>query len=85
VSEDEFQYNNEEEAEMAQLQSIHNNMNHIAAVQRALREQAARPSLEECEDCGLEIPQARREKIPGCQRCVHCQDIWERFHKLRGY
>jgi hypothetical protein len=43
---DDFEYNNEEEAEMAQLQSIHNNMNAIADVRRALAKQAAQPSLD---------------------------------------
>ena len=30
MNEDDFQYNNEEEAEMAQLHSIHLNMNAVA-------------------------------------------------------
>lgn len=85
MADDDFQYNNEEEAEMAQLHAIHIHMNAVKDVQRAMQEQAARPSLAECEDCGDEIPQLRREKIPGVTRCVHCQDVWERFHKLRGY
>lgn len=52
---DDFTYNNEEEAEMGQLHAIHNNMNAIANVRRALEKQAAEPSLEECEECGDEI------------------------------
>lgn len=85
MADDDFQYNNEEEAEMAQLHSIHMHMNAVADVQRALREQSSHSSLEFCEDCGDEIPEARRIRIPGVTRCVHCQDVWERFHKLRGY
>ena len=26
-----------------------------------------------CEECGEEIPLARREAMPGCTRCVDCQ------------
>ena len=84
VENDDFEYNNEEEAEMAQLHSIHNNMNHIAAVRRALAEQAARESLSECEECGEEIPQARRTLVPGCTRCIHCQGVWEHHRRLHA-
>ena len=84
MAEDDFQYNNEEEAEMAQLHSIHNNMNHIANVRRALAEQAARESLSECEDCGEVIPEARRTLVPGCTRCIHCQETWEHHRKLHA-
>ena len=31
-------------------------------------------SLEFCEDCGEEIPQARRDALPGVRLCVPCQD-----------
>lgn len=34
-------------------------------------------SLEQCEDCGGEIPEARRQAIPGVTRCVECQTISE--------
>lgn len=30
-------------------------------------------SLRHCEECGCEIPQARREALPGVRRCVACQ------------
>jgi len=30
-------------------------------------------SLEFCEDCGEEIPSARREALPGVRLCVSCQ------------
>jgi phage/conjugal plasmid C-4 type zinc finger TraR family protein len=75
---DEFQYNNEEEAEMGQLHAIHNNMNHIAAVQRELAKQALQPSLEQCEECGDEIPRARQLAIPGVKLCVYCKERAER-------
>lgn len=39
-------------------------------------------SAEECEDCGGEIPPARRLALAGrgCLRCVECQT----FHEGRG-
>jgi len=30
-------------------------------------------SLENCEECDAEIPQARREAVPGVRLCVTCQ------------
>lgn len=30
-----------------------------------------------CEDCDGEIPQARREAVPGCTRCIRCQQEFE--------
>jgi len=26
-----------------------------------------------CEDCGVEISEARRRLVPGCARCAECQ------------
>lgn len=78
VLNDDWQYNNEEEAEMGQLHAIHNNMNAVAGVRRKLLEQAAQPSAEECEECGDEIPEARRLAVPGVQLCVFCQEKHER-------
>jgi phage/conjugal plasmid C-4 type zinc finger TraR family protein len=75
---DDWVYNNEEEAEMGQLHAIHNNMNHVAAVQRRLAEQASRPSARECQECGDEIPEARRLAMLGVQHCVYCQQLKER-------
>lgn len=31
----------------------------------------------ECDSCSGEIPEARRKAVPGCQRCVCCQQLWE--------
>lgn len=30
-------------------------------------------SLTHCEDCGEEIPAARRRAVPGVRRCIQCQ------------
>ena len=31
------------------------------------------PSLRNCAECGNEIPQARREALPGVRLCISCQ------------
>ena len=47
----------------------------------AIAEQRARvghgPALTHCEDCGDEIPAARRAAVAGCRRCIHCQALRE--------
>lgn len=43
------------------------------ALQRARRNLPTGESLEECAECGAEIPQARREALPGVRLCVACQ------------
>ncbi|ERW09423.1 TPA: TraR/DksA C4-type zinc finger protein [Pseudomonas aeruginosa] len=35
-------------------------------------------SLHECEDCGEEIPVARRSIIPGIRKCRDCAELAER-------
>jgi phage/conjugal plasmid C-4 type zinc finger TraR family protein len=72
-----FQYNNEEEAEMAQLHSLHIHMNAVNAVQEKLAKQAEKPSAKECVECGEDIPEARRVAVPGCQLCIYCQELNE--------
>jgi len=37
----------------------------------------------DCEQCGEEIPAKRREAVPGCPTCVHCQQLLEA--KNRNY
>ncbi|MCF8094455.1 MAG: TraR/DksA family transcriptional regulator [Desulfobacteraceae bacterium] len=32
----------------------------------------------ECADCGEDIPEARRCAVPGCTRCVACQEAHEK-------
>ena len=77
---DDYQYNNEEEAEIAQLNSIHMHLNAIEEVRKKIPKG---PSLAECEDCGEEIPEARRLAQQGITRCIYCQGLFER--KQKGY
>ncbi|EJH7012854.1 TraR/DksA family transcriptional regulator [Salmonella enterica] len=41
-------------------------------------------SATHCVDCGESIPDLRREKVPGCQRCADCQCVIELKNKQRG-
>jgi phage/conjugal plasmid C-4 type zinc finger TraR family protein len=36
------------------------------------------PSLSHCAECGSEIPQARRDAVPGVRLCISCQDSQDR-------
>jgi phage/conjugal plasmid C-4 type zinc finger TraR family protein len=36
------------------------------------------PSLTHCAECGADIPQARRNAVPGVRLCVTCQDTRDR-------
>jgi phage/conjugal plasmid C-4 type zinc finger TraR family protein len=36
------------------------------------------PSLSHCAECGTEIPQPRRDAVPGVRLCVSCQDARDR-------
>lgn len=37
------------------------------------------------EACGVEIPEARREAVPGCRFCIECQMRREARLRQRGY
>lgn len=50
------------------------------SAQKAVNQGQSEISLGECLDCGGEIPEARQDAIPGCTRCVDCQ---EKFEKRR--
>ncbi len=56
-------------------------------VERAKSRLARGPSLTHCEECGAEIPAARREAVPGVRLCVACQDAADREAAARtgGY
>jgi phage/conjugal plasmid C-4 type zinc finger TraR family protein len=43
------------------------------AVERARRKLPSGPGRAECEECGAEIPEARRRALPGVRLCVACQ------------
>lgn len=43
------------------------------AVKAARRRLPGGPSLKRCEECGAEIPEARRAAMPGVRLCFSCQ------------
>lgn len=81
---DQPEYNNEEEAEIAQIIAIQTASAAVNRVQAAVQQQRLQPNLLDCEDCGEEIPEQRRLLlVGGVTRCVACQNLWER--KRAGY
>ncbi len=43
------------------------------AIQRARSQLPQGPGLTHCEECGKEIPEARRKAVPGVRLCIDCQ------------
>jgi phage/conjugal plasmid C-4 type zinc finger TraR family protein len=48
------------------------------AVSRARDHLAQGESLTHCEACDIEIPNARREAVPGVRLCITCQEARDR-------
>lgn len=48
------------------------------AVERARSRLPRGASLDECEECGAEIPDARRKAVPGVRLCIGCQEAADR-------
>ena len=44
------------------------------AVKRARAQLPSGPSLTHCEECGEEIPEPRRQAVPGVRLCLPCQE-----------
>ena len=44
------------------------------AIERARSRLPRGDGLGECEECGVEIPAARRKAVPGVRLCVNCQE-----------
>lgn len=61
-----------------------------SAVQLAKSRLPEGESLTHCEECGVEIPEARRKAVPGVRYCVGCQSDREKrlktveFYNRRG-
>ncbi len=61
-----------------------------SAVQLAKSRLPEGESLTHCEECGVEIPEARRKAVPGVRYCVGCQMEREKslktmeFYNRRG-
>lgn len=48
------------------------------AIKRARAQLPSGPSLSHCEECGDEIPEPRRQAVPGVRLCLPCQDERDR-------
>ncbi|MDO5770037.1 MAG: DksA/TraR family C4-type zinc finger protein [Psychrobacter sp.] len=51
------------------------------ALERARRLLPKGESAQYCDECGLAIPEARRQALPGVQHCVACQSELEAHAK----
>lgn len=54
------------------------------AIQQARSRLPTGDSLVHCEECDAEIPQARREAIPGVRLCVSCQEEIDKENQAAG-
>ena len=73
-----FESNNEEEAEIAQILTLQRNTAAVDAIRAKI---GKGPSLSHCEECGEEIPKARQLAIAGCKMCIECQQHSERWKR----
>lgn len=56
------------------------------AVSHAREQLPTGESIARCEECDAEIPQARREALPGIRLCVSCQtELDAAQHSFAGY
>lgn len=62
------------------LGSQHENLFRRRAIDKARGRKFPGQSRAECDDCGEPIPEARRKAVPGCTRCVACQEDFERMN-----
>jgi phage/conjugal plasmid C-4 type zinc finger TraR family protein len=54
------------------------------AIASARRNLPAGASLYHCEECGAEIPAARRDALPGVRRCLSCQAEHDKAEVVRN-
>lgn len=54
--------------ELAQLETL---------IAERRREKEIEESLKECEGCGNEIPEERRNYAKGCRLCIDCKELQE--------
>lgn len=56
------------------------------AIKRARSEMPQGESLAHCEECGAQIPAARRKAVPGVRLCVACQAARDKAREVvSGY
>jgi phage/conjugal plasmid C-4 type zinc finger TraR family protein len=56
------------------------------AIKHARDQLPSGESLRNCEDCDVEIPEARRKDVPGVRLCLNCQaELDKENKKTSGY
>ena len=55
------------------------------AVNRARSRIPKGESKKECEECGKDIPEARRKAVPGVRLCIDCQSESDQRDVFSGY
>jgi phage/conjugal plasmid C-4 type zinc finger TraR family protein len=56
------------------------------AIERSRSRLPRGESLRDCEECGANIPEARRKAVPGVRLCVACQESVDSEHaSVAGY
>jgi phage/conjugal plasmid C-4 type zinc finger TraR family protein len=56
------------------------------AIKRARSQLPTGPGLSHCEECDVEIPEARRKAVPGVRLCVACQEAHDQEERgAAGY
>lgn len=56
------------------------------ALHQARRQLPTGESLFQCEECGADIPEARRQALKGVRLCISCQGDQDRKHSVNsGY
>ena len=54
------------------------------AIKKARGQLPTGPSLTHCEECEAEIPEGRREALPGVRLCVPCQEARDEEERSEG-
>jgi len=54
------------------------------AVASARARMPAGEGLDDCEECGEPIPEARRKALPGARTCVACQSLRDKQRAFSG-
>lgn len=68
--------------EIDQAQAINEDFQAAALRLQQHNREPANYTGTDCVDCEEEIPEARRKAMPGCLRCIDCQEIHENWRPL---
>ena len=77
-----YEPNNEEEAEIAQLSTLFETEHLVRQARARIDAERAKPSRQDCAECGEPIPTARQQSVPGVQLCIECAQLRELKHRF---